>query len=37
MRPGAKLILGEQESITRLNSAFAFEQAHVYHIDEETA
>jgi len=37
MRPGAKLILGEQESITRLNTAFAFEQAHVYHIDEEAA
>jgi chemotaxis protein methyltransferase CheR len=34
MRPGAKLVLGEQESITRLDSAFAFEQAHVYHIDE---
>lgn len=37
MRPGAKLVLGEQESITRLNTAFAFEQAHVYHIDEEAA
>jgi chemotaxis protein methyltransferase CheR len=37
MRPGAKLVLGEQESITRLNTAFAFEQAHVYHIDEESA
>jgi chemotaxis protein methyltransferase CheR len=34
MRPGAKLILGERESIARLESPFAFEQAHVYHIDE---
>jgi chemotaxis protein methyltransferase CheR len=35
MHPGAKLVLGERESIARLDSAFAFEQAHVYHIDEE--
>ena len=25
------------DSITRLNTSFAFEQAHVYHIDEEAA
>lgn len=37
MRPDARLILGEQESITRLRSAFAFDQAHVYRIDEESA
>jgi chemotaxis protein methyltransferase CheR len=37
MRPGARLILGEQESITRLRTAFTFDQAHVYRIDEETA
>jgi chemotaxis protein methyltransferase CheR len=36
MRPDARLILGEQESITRLHSAFAYEQAHVYRIDEES-
>lgn len=37
MRPGARLVLGEQESITRLRTAFAFEQTHVYHINEESA
>jgi chemotaxis protein methyltransferase CheR len=30
MAPGARLILGEQESITRLGTTLAFEQAHVY-------
>lgn len=35
MRPGARLVLGEQESITRLQTAFAFEQAHVYRIGGE--
>jgi len=33
MRHDARLVLGEQESITRLQTAFAFEQAHVYRID----
>ena len=32
MRPDARLVLGEQESITRLQTDFAFEQAHVYRI-----
>jgi chemotaxis protein methyltransferase CheR len=32
MRDHARLILGEQESITRLNTPFDFEQAHVYRI-----
>jgi chemotaxis protein methyltransferase CheR len=31
MAGDARLLLGEQESITRLNTAFAYEQAHVYH------
>jgi len=35
MRPDARLVLGEQESITRLQTAFAFEQAHVYRIGGE--
>lgn len=35
MRPDARLVLGEQESITRLQTAFTFEQAHVYRIDGE--
>ena len=35
MRPQARLVLGEQESITRLQTAFAFEQAHVYRISGE--
>lgn len=35
MRPSARLVLGEQESITRLQTSFAFEQAHVYRIGGE--
>lgn len=35
MRPDARLVLGEQESITRLSTPFIFEQAHVYRIDQE--
>ena len=35
MRSDARLVLGEQESITRLQTAFAFEQAHVYRIGGE--
>lgn len=35
MRPDARLVLGEQESITRLHTPFAFEQAHVYRIGGE--
>jgi chemotaxis protein methyltransferase CheR len=35
MGPSARLVLGEQESITRLQTAFAFEQAHVYRIGGE--
>ncbi len=30
MAPGARLILGEQESITRLGTSLVFRQAHVY-------
>ena len=30
MAPGARLLLGEQESITRLGTGLQFEQAHVY-------
>jgi chemotaxis protein methyltransferase CheR len=30
MAPDARLVLGEQESITRLGTSLAFEQAHVY-------
>jgi len=37
MAPGARLILGEQESITRIATPFEFEQAHVYHIRQEYA
>jgi chemotaxis protein methyltransferase CheR len=32
MRPDARLVLGEQESITRIDTPFEFEQAHVYRI-----
>lgn len=32
MRPDARLVLGEQESITRLGTQFAFEQPHIYRI-----
>jgi chemotaxis protein methyltransferase CheR len=32
MRPQARLVLGEQESITRIRTEFVFEQAHVYKI-----
>ncbi len=35
MRPDARLVLGEQESITRLQTSFTFEQAHVYRIGGE--
>ena len=35
MRPDARLVLGEQESITRLHTEFTFEQAHVYRIGGE--
>ncbi|WP_296949587.1 protein-glutamate O-methyltransferase CheR [uncultured Massilia sp.] len=35
MRPGARLVLGEQESITRIRTPFEFEQAHVYRIAGE--
>lgn len=35
MRPDARLVLGEQESITRLQTEFTFEQAHVYRIGGE--
>lgn len=31
MAPGARLVLGEQESITRLNTALRYQQAHVYY------
>lgn len=34
MRPDARLVLGEQESITRLQTDFVFEQAHVYRLGE---
>jgi len=35
MAPGARLILGEQESITRIATPFDFEQTHVYRIRQE--
>ena len=35
MQREARLVLGEQESITRLQTAFTFEQAHVYRIGGE--
>jgi len=34
MRREARLVLGEQESITRLDTDFVFEQAHVYRIGD---
>ena len=34
MRRDARLVLGEQESITRLDTDFVFEQAHVYRIGD---
>jgi chemotaxis protein methyltransferase CheR len=37
MRAGGRLILGEQESITRMNTPFEFEQAHVYRIAGDQA
>lgn len=37
MRPQARLLLGEQESITRITTPFEFEQAHVYRIAGEQA
>lgn len=33
MAPGARLVLGEQESITRLGTALQYLQPHVYHLD----
>ena len=30
MTPAARLVIGEQESITRINTPFVFEQAHIY-------
>ncbi|SHH39330.1 protein-glutamate O-methyltransferase CheR [Massilia sp. CF038] len=33
MAPGARLVLGEQESITRLGTALQYQQAHIYHRD----
>jgi chemotaxis protein methyltransferase CheR len=37
MAPGARLVLGEQESITRIATPFDFEQTHVYRIRQEHA
>jgi len=37
MNPEARLILGEQESITRIATPFDFEQTHVYRIRKEQA
>jgi len=37
MAPGARLILGEQESITRIATPFEFEQTHVYRIRQGQA
>lgn len=37
MSPQARLILGEQESITRIATPFDFEQTHVYRIRQEQA
>jgi chemotaxis protein methyltransferase CheR len=34
MAPGARLVLGEQESITRLGTRLVFEQSHVYALGE---
>lgn len=34
MAPGARLVLGEQESITRLGTRLVFEQSHVYSVGE---
>jgi len=37
MRPGARLALGEQETISRIDTPFEFEQHHVYRIAGEGA